>query len=89
MNLIEEGVNSGFLNSHNRKKHNQSEKSRRAQLRKHLEKLKEVVPKCEDGQKQTTLELLARAKHFIAVRAKYLLCILTASEPKSRPPSFS
>lgn len=49
--------------------HNELEKNRRANLRGHLEALKEVLPAETDSQQRdTTLSLLTRARNHIRVR---------------------
>ncbi|CAL8234652.1 unnamed protein product [Boreogadus saida] len=52
----------------NRLVHNELEKNRRAQLRFHLDQLKEQVPLSSDSVRNTTLNLLRRAQLHIKVR---------------------
>uniref|UniRef100_A0A0N4UTZ1 BHLH domain-containing protein n=1 Tax=Enterobius vermicularis TaxID=51028 RepID=A0A0N4UTZ1_ENTVE len=47
--------------------HNELEKTRRANLRGYLDKLKDIVPMGADSTRNTTLLLLTRAKDYIAV----------------------
>uniref|UniRef100_A0A0N5AVU4 BHLH domain-containing protein n=1 Tax=Syphacia muris TaxID=451379 RepID=A0A0N5AVU4_9BILA len=47
--------------------HNELEKTRRANLRGYLDKLKDIVPMGPDSTRNTTLLLLTRAKDYIAV----------------------
>nr|XP_046178797.1 max dimerization protein 3 isoform X2 [Oncorhynchus gorbuscha] len=49
----------------NRTVHNELEKHRRAQLRHHLEQLKQQVPQVSDSMRNTTLNLLRRAQTHI------------------------
>ncbi|XP_029627953.1 max dimerization protein 3 [Salmo trutta] len=49
----------------NRTVHNELEKHRRAQLRHHLEQLKQQVPQLSDSMRNTTLNLLRRAQTHI------------------------
>ncbi|KAK6297934.1 hypothetical protein J4Q44_G00309890 [Coregonus suidteri] len=49
----------------NRTVHNELEKHRRAQLRHHLEQLKQQVPQLSDSMRYTTLNLLRRAQTHI------------------------
>ncbi|KAM9412627.1 max dimerization protein 3 [Salvelinus alpinus] len=49
----------------NRTVHNELEKHRRAQLRHHLEQLKQQVPQLSDSMRNTTLNLLRRAETHI------------------------
>lgn len=55
---------------HSRAIHNELEKTRRANLRGYLDKLKDIVPMGPDSTRNTTLLLLTRARDYIAELTK-------------------
>ncbi|VDN17732.1 unnamed protein product [Gongylonema pulchrum] len=58
--------------------HNELEKTRRANLRGYLDRLKEIVPPGAENARSTTLSLLTRARDYILVC--HFACILQSSQ---------
>uniref|UniRef100_A0A914RDG2 BHLH domain-containing protein n=1 Tax=Parascaris equorum TaxID=6256 RepID=A0A914RDG2_PAREQ len=68
--LIEDGIGERGMRlpeRGNRAAHNELEKTRRANLRGYLDKLKDIIPASCDSTRYTTLSLLTQARDYIMV----------------------
>uniref|UniRef100_A0AC35U6X3 Glucuronosyltransferase n=1 Tax=Rhabditophanes sp. KR3021 TaxID=114890 RepID=A0AC35U6X3_9BILA len=69
------------ISNQTRQAHNELEKNRRANLRNHLEALKNILPPEVAASRPTTLTLLTKAKEFLVAEMRNILLLLLAIIP--------